>query len=69
MYHDGESSGSGAVLVFAQQAGEISKGSHIMTKGHACKVAVVSTSKTGPRGHAKAHIAALDLITSGYEDL
>ena len=25
MYHDGESSGSGAVLVFAQQAGEISK--------------------------------------------
>merc|ERR1712037_701823 len=46
------------------------KGSHIMIKGHPCKVAEVSTSKTGRHGHAKAHIVALDIFTSKkYEDL
>merc|ERR1711916_147941 len=50
--------------------GEIRKGSHIMIKGHPCKVAEVSTSKTGKHGHAKAHIVALDLFTNKkYEDL
>merc|ERR1712037_740690 len=46
------------------------KGSHIMIKGHPCKVAEVTTSKTGKHGHAKAHIVALDIFTSKkYEDL
>merc|ERR1719230_2151016 len=41
-----------------------------MIKGHPCKVAEVSTSKTGKHGHAKAHIVALDIFTSKkYEDL
>eukprot|EP00450_Noctiluca_scintillans_P002225 CAMPEP_0194500654 /NCGR_PEP_ID=MMETSP0253-20130528/19001_1 /TAXON_ID=2966 /ORGANISM="Noctiluca scintillans" /LENGTH=43 /DNA_ID= /DNA_START= /DNA_END= /DNA_ORIENTATION= len=42
MSHDDEtfeSTESGAALVFPQQAGEIRKGSHIMIKGHPCKVA------------------------------
>eukprot|EP00450_Noctiluca_scintillans_P033939 CAMPEP_0194549662 /NCGR_PEP_ID=MMETSP0253-20130528/95317_1 /TAXON_ID=2966 /ORGANISM="Noctiluca scintillans" /LENGTH=199 /DNA_ID=CAMNT_0039397093 /DNA_START=52 /DNA_END=652 /DNA_ORIENTATION=+ len=73
MSHDDEtfeSTESGAALVFPQQAGEIRKGSHIMIKGHPCKVAEVSTSKTGKHGHAKAHIVALDLFTNKkYEDL
>nr|ABV22337.1 translation initiation factor 5A [Noctiluca scintillans] len=73
MSHDDEtfeSTESGAALVFPQQAGEIRRGSHIMIKGHPCKVAEVSTSKTGKHGHAKAHIVALDLFTNKkYEDL
>merc|ERR1712118_462324 len=65
-----ESTDSGASLVYPQQAGELRKGSHVMIKGHACKVAEVTTSKTGKHGHAKAHIVALDIFTSKkYEDL
>merc|ERR1711990_417101 len=45
-------------------------GSHVMIKGHPCKVAKVTTSKTGKHGHAKAHIVALDIFTAKkYEDL
>ena len=41
-----------------------------MIKGHPCKVAEISTSKTGKHGHAKAHIVAMDIFTSKkYEDL
>ena len=41
-----------------------------MIDGRPCKVAEVTTSKTGKRGHAKAHIVALDIFTSKkYEDL
>merc|ERR1712099_26837 len=65
-----ESTDSGASHVYPQQAGELRKGSHVMIKGHPCKVAEVSTSKTGKHGHAKAHIVALDIFTSKkYEDL
>merc|ERR1719301_87996 len=65
-----ESTESGASLTFPQQAGEIRKGSHLMIKGHPCKCAEVSTSKTGKHGHAKAHIVALDIFTGKkYEDL
>merc|ERR1712118_301993 len=65
-----DSTDSGASLVYPQQAGELRKGSHVMIKGHACKVAEVTTSKTGKHGHAKAHIVALDIFTSKkYEDL
>merc|ERR1719380_261691 len=41
-----------------------------MLKGKPCKVAEVTTSKTGKHGHAKAHIVAVDIFTSKkYEDL
>jgi len=68
--HQFESTDAGASHVYPQQAGELRKGSHVMIKGHPCKVAEVSTSKTGKHGHAKAHIVALDIFTSKkYEDL
>merc|ERR1711903_317807 len=52
------------------QAGELRKGSHVMLKGKPCKVAEITTSKTGKHGHAKAHIVGLDIFTSKkYEDL
>merc|ERR1712025_1103797 len=45
-------------------------GSHVMIKGHPCKVSDISTSKTGKHGHAKAHIVAIDIFTGKkYEDL
>merc|ERR1711953_1533037 len=65
-----EKTDSGASATYPQQAGEIRKGSHVMIKGHPCKVAEVTTSKTGKHGHAKAHIVALDIFTGKkYEDL
>jgi len=68
--HTFETADAGASHVYPMQAGEIRKGSHVMIKGHPCKVAEVSTSKTGKHGHAKAHIVALDIFTGKkYEDL
>merc|ERR1712118_183648 len=65
-----DSADSGASQTYPQQAGELRKGSHVMIKGHPCKVAEVTTSKTGKHGHAKAHIVALDIFTGKkYEDL
>merc|ERR1711935_108363 len=62
--------GSGSSLTYPMQCGELRKGSLVMIKGHPCKVADFSTSKTGKHGHAKAHIVALDIFTSRkYEDL
>merc|ERR1712124_26009 len=61
---------AGSSDTYPTQAGELRKGSHVMIKGHPCKVAEVSTSKTGKHGHAKCHIVALDIFTSKkYEDL
>merc|ERR1711879_295929 len=65
-----EAGDAGSSHVYPQQAGELRKGSHVMGKGHPCKVAEITTSKTGKHGHAKAHIVALDIFTSKkYEDL
>eukprot|EP00413_Alexandrium_margalefii_P045978 CAMPEP_0204608200 /NCGR_PEP_ID=MMETSP0661-20131031/60172_1 /ASSEMBLY_ACC=CAM_ASM_000606 /TAXON_ID=109239 /ORGANISM="Alexandrium margalefi, Strain AMGDE01CS-322" /LENGTH=169 /DNA_ID=CAMNT_0051619691 /DNA_START=76 /DNA_END=585 /DNA_ORIENTATION=+ len=68
--HTFESADAGASMTYPMQAGEVRKGSHVMIKGHPCKVAEVSTSKTGKHGHAKAHIVALDIFTGKkLEDL
>merc|ERR1712226_1699881 len=65
-----ETGDAGASDTYPQQAGEIRKGSYLMIKGHPCKCAEVSTSKTGKHGHAKAHIVALNIFTGKkYEDL
>merc|ERR1739838_1046387 len=65
-----EHADAGAADTYPTQAGEIRKGSHVMIKGHPCKVAEVSTSKTGKHGHAKAHIVAIDIFSGKkMEDL
>merc|ERR1712216_261029 len=52
------------------EAGELRKGSLVMLKGHPCKVAEVTSSKTGKHGHAKCHIVGIDIFTSKkYEEL
>jgi len=65
-----ESASSGASDTYPAEAGTLRKGSHVMIKGHPCKVSEISTSKTGKHGHAKAHIVAIDIFTGKkYEDL
>ena len=65
-----ESTDAGASLTFPQQAGTIRKGGHIVIKGRPCKVAEVSTSKTGKHGHAKCNFTAIDIFTNKkYEDI
>merc|ERR1712146_511327 len=65
-----ETADAGAAHTFPQPAGDLRKGSHVMIKGHPCKVAEVTSSKTGKHGHAKCHIVALDIFTQKkYEDL
>merc|ERR1712170_221535 len=48
---------------YPAQAGSMRKGSHMMIKGFPCKVAEVTTSKTGKHGHAKAAIVGIDIFT------
>eukprot|EP00353_Schmidingerella_taraikaensis_P006439 CAMPEP_0185580370 /NCGR_PEP_ID=MMETSP0434-20130131/16267_1 /TAXON_ID=626734 ORGANISM="Favella taraikaensis, Strain Fe Narragansett Bay" /NCGR_SAMPLE_ID=MMETSP0434 /ASSEMBLY_ACC=CAM_ASM_000379 /LENGTH=165 /DNA_ID=CAMNT_0028198607 /DNA_START=26 /DNA_END=523 /DNA_ORIENTATION=+ len=61
---------AGASDTYPIRAGEVKKGSHVVIKGHPCKVIDYSTSKTGKHGHAKAKIVALDVFTHRkYEDI
>merc|ERR1712151_1038513 len=56
-------------MTFPFSAGSIRKGSHMLIKGFPCKVAEVTTSKTGKHGHAKASITGIDIFTGKkYED-
>merc|ERR1719238_2633139 len=65
-----ETADAGSAHTYPLQCGELRKGSHVMIKGHPCKVVEITTSKTGKHGHAKAHIVALDIFTEKkYEDL
>merc|ERR1711976_176229 len=63
-----EQADSGA-MTFPTSAGDIRKGSHMLIKGFPCKIAEVTTSKTGKHGHAKASITGIDIFTGKkYED-
>lgn len=65
-----ESADAGASLTYPQQAGTIRKNAYIVINNHPCKVADVSTSKTGKHGHAKCHFVGIDIFTGKkYEDL
>ena len=54
---------AGASNTEALKAGKIRKGDFIVISGKPCKVAEVSTSKTGKHGHAKATIVGIDIFT------
>lgn len=61
---------AGASHTFPVSAGSVRKGHFVMLKGRPCKVADVSTSKTGKHGHAKANIMGYDIFTNKkYEDV
>lgn len=64
-----ESADGGASLTYPLEAGQIKKGGYAMIKGHPCKIANVTVSKTGKHGHAKANFTAIDIFTNKkYED-
>eukprot|EP00695_Tsukubamonas_globosa_P000969 TRINITY_DN190_c0_g1_i2.p1 TRINITY_DN190_c0_g1~~TRINITY_DN190_c0_g1_i2.p1 ORF type:complete len:166 (-),score=88.24 TRINITY_DN190_c0_g1_i2:100-546(-) len=68
--HDFQQVSSGASTTYPQQAGTIRKGGYVCISGRPCKVADISTSKTGKHGHAKANITAIDIFTGRkYEDV
>ena len=54
---------AGASNTEALKAGKIRKGDFIVINGKPCKVADVSTSKTGKHGHAKATSVGIDILT------
>jgi len=57
-------------LLTPQKAGTLKKGGYIQIKGHPCKIAEMSTSKTGKHGHAKMNIVAIDVLTGKkYEEM
>lgn len=61
---------AGASKTYPQQAGTIRKNAYIVIRGRPCKVADVSTSKTGKHGHAKCVFVGIDIFTGKkMEDL
>jgi translation initiation factor 5A len=65
-----ESTDAGASLTFPQQAGTIRKNGFMVIKGRPCKIADVSTSKTGKHGHAKCNFVGIDIFTGKkYEEM
>uniref|UniRef100_A0A5B6ZHU9 Eukaryotic translation initiation factor 5A n=1 Tax=Davidia involucrata TaxID=16924 RepID=A0A5B6ZHU9_DAVIN len=61
-HHFESKADAGASKTYPQQAGTIRKNGYIVTKGRACKVVEVSTSKTGKHGHAKCHFVGIDIF-------
>ena len=55
---------AGASETIPMEAGQIKKGGLIMIKGQPCKVAEVSTSKTGKHGHAKCNFIAYNIFNN-----
>ncbi len=59
-----DSGEAGASETIPMEAGQIRKGGLIMIKGQPCKVADVSTSKTGKHGHAKCNFIAYNIFNN-----
>lgn len=65
-----ESADAGASTTYPQQAGTIRKNGYICINNRPCKVADVSTSKTGKHGHAKCSFVGIDIFTGKkYEEM
>lgn len=62
--YDFNSAEAGASDTIPMEAGQIRKGGLIMIKGQPCKVADVSTSKTGKHGHAKCNFIAYNIFNN-----
>jgi len=61
--YDMSTGAAGGSLTVPIRAGEVKKGTHVMLKGKPCKCIMVTVSKTGKHGHAKANITGLDVFT------
>eukprot|EP01089_Gocevia_fonbrunei_P015247 TRINITY_DN43_c0_g1_i1.p1 TRINITY_DN43_c0_g1~~TRINITY_DN43_c0_g1_i1.p1 ORF type:complete len:156 (-),score=40.50 TRINITY_DN43_c0_g1_i1:62-529(-) len=63
--HDHAGGDAGASMTQPIKAGAVKKGSHVVLKGHPCKIVEYTTSKTGKHGHAKARMVGIDIFTEG----
>ncbi|KAJ5121986.1 hypothetical protein N7448_003116 [Penicillium atrosanguineum] len=65
-----DSADAGASTTYPMQCSALRQGGHVVIKGRPCKIASMSTSKTGKHGHAKVNITAFDIFTGKkLEDL
>ncbi|XP_074654721.1 eukaryotic translation initiation factor 5A-1-like [Tubulanus polymorphus] len=60
---DFETGAAGAAKTYPQKASHLKKGGYTMINERPCKVANISTSKTGKHGCAKVHVTAIDIFT------
>lgn len=57
-------------LTYPIQCSALRKGGYAMLKGKPCKIADMSTSKTGKHGHAKVNMVGIDIFDGKkYEDM
>jgi translation initiation factor 5A len=67
---DGDAQGEIGAHCVPKQASAIRKGGHAMLKDHPCKIADLSTSKTGKHGHAKVKMTGICVLTDKkYQEL
>lgn len=49
-------------MIEFRQASDVKRGDYLMIKGHACKCAEVTLSKTGKHGGCKCHFTGIDIF-------
>merc|ERR1739848_100159 len=60
---DFDAADAGSSATFPLQASALRKNGHVMINCRPCKIADMSTSKTGKHGHAKINMVAYDIFT------